>query len=491
MSEHRLGVQGSRDHERATTAIAAALALMSRSPERTSRALATALGKLSRSKQQKMVADWVHDYLEPGGPGAAYVTRLLRQLHPNVRKRFLAGFIANLFFRDPEVSERLKREHGINAPNLLAISPSMRCNLRCTGCYAGDYDRHDDLPTEVFDRLLSEAEAIGTRVFILIGGEPFMWPPLLDIVEAHRNSFFQIYTNGTMIDDDMAARIVELGNIAPAVSIEGSRERTDARRGPGVYDRVISAMERLRDHGAMFSFSATATRDNLEEIISDEFIDLMIEKGALYGWYFAYVPIGLNPDLEYMPTPEERDRLRRGVNSIRERKPILVADFWNDGSVTGGCLAAGRKYVHINNRGDVEPCVFAHFAVDNIRETSLVDALASDYFRDLRRLQPFGHNLLRPCPLIDHPGVIKRVVEKHGAYPTHEGAESLISTLQPGLHNYAVSLRDVYQPVWDKEYRWVDEWLSSDPEWQKRRSKGLDAEAELAQPARQSGSNES
>jgi hypothetical protein len=192
------------------------------------------------------------------------------------------------------------------------------------------------------------------------------------------------------------------------------------------------------------------------------------------------MPIGSRPDLDYMCTPQQRDRLRREVNRIRREKPILVADFMNDGPITGGCLGAGRKYVHINNRGDVEPCVFAHFAVDNLHDTSLLEALKSDFFLDLRSLQPFGRNLLRPCPLIDHPGVFRKAVERHGPYPTHPGAESLVTSLEPGLGDYARGLRDVYEPVWEEEYRWVDEWLSTDSEWQRRRRAGLDAEHEVA-----------
>lgn len=468
-----------------TSAIAAALSLLSRSPDRAGRALASVLGRMAKEPEQKLFAEWVHDYLAPGSPGAAFIRRLGKQTNPAVRKRFLTGFISGVFGTDLERYERMQREEGVTPPNAIAISPSMRCNLRCAGCYAGNYSRADDLPDAVVERIVSEAEEMGAWFFIMLGGEPFMWPGLLDLVERHRSSIFQVYTNGTLIDDAVVNRIARLGNIAPAISIEGGRERTDARRGRGTYDRVINTMERLRDHGVLFSFSATATRENIDEITSDEFVDLMIEKGALYGWYFAYMPIGLNPDLAFMPTPEERDRLRRGVIRIRKEKPILVADFWNDGALTGGCLAAGREYLHINNEGDVEPCVFCHFAVDNIKESSLLDALKSPFFKDIRRLQPFGHNLLRPCPLIDHPGVMRRLVDKHGAYPTHEGAESLVTSLAPGLQKYAARLRDVYEPVWQEEYGWVATWLGNDPEYQRRGRRGKNAEAELNEETRE------
>lgn len=465
--------------ETAVRGLATGLGLLARSPDRGGRLLAGAMGRVARSPQQRMVADWVRDYLAPGTPGALYARRLAAGLHPNIRRGFVAEFLGHLFFRDPAISDRLKEQAGINAPMLLALSPSMRCNLRCRGCYAGNYGRKDDLSEEVVERVICEAEEIGTRVFIVIGGEPFMWPPLLDVIERHPSSAFMVYTNGTLIDDDTADRILKLGNVGPAISIEGGRERTDARRGAGTYDRVIETMERLRDRRVFFCYSATGTRDNLDEILSDEFVDLMIEKGALFGWYFAYMPVGMDPDLHYMPTPEERDRLRRGVNRIRQQKPILVADFWGDGALTGGCLAAGRRYVHINSHGDVEPCVFAHFAVDNIRDVSLVQALSSPFFKDIRRLQPFGHNLLRPCPLIDHPGVMRRMVDRHGAYPTHEGAESLTEELHEGISRYSRELREVYAPVWQEEYGWVEAWLERDEEWQRRRRRGLDAEAEL------------
>ncbi len=479
MDESGTVVRKARAGTPTVTAIAAALRLLSLSPDRAGRSLAAALSRRAQDPAQRMFADWVHDYLAPGSPGAAYIGRLSRQVNPNVRKYALAGMIAGLFQNNRERRDQIFKEHGLLPPGLLALSPSMRCNLRCAGCYAGNYDRKDDLPEDVVERVITEAEELGVWFFVLIGGEPFMWPSLLDVAERHRGSVFQVFTNGTLIDDAVADRLARLGNVAPAVSIEGGRGPTDARRGPGTFDQAIAAMERLRDRGVMFSFSATATRSNLDEIVSDEFADLMIEKGALYGWYFAYMPVGRDPDLSLMPTPEERDRLRRGVERLRKEKPILVADFWNDGALTGGCLAAGRKYLHINNEGDIEPCVFCHFAVDNIKDTTLLDALKSPFFADFRRLQPFGHNLLRPCPLIDHPGVTRRLVEKHGARPTHEGAESLVTSLAPGLQSYARGLRDVCGPVWEEEYGWVDTWLGGDAGYQRRRKAGGDAEFEL------------
>jgi MoaA/NifB/PqqE/SkfB family radical SAM enzyme len=462
-----------RDYERTASIISGALAVIG-SSDLAMRGLVAAVKRTAKSPQQQIIAEWLKKYTAPGNPGNTFFKNI-RHLHPNVRKRFVAGMMANFFMRDPEYTEALLKERGISSPTAILISPSMRCNLRCVGCYAAEYDFEEDLTEDDVESIITQGEEIGSRVYVILGGEPFVWRPLLDVVERHPQSVFMVFTNGTMINDRVADRIVELGNICPTISIEGSKETTDARRGPGTYDRVMAAMDRLRERGGMVAFSATATSQNLDEIISDEFADLMVQKGCFYGWYFLYMPVGRDPDLSLMPTPEQRDKLRRGIMHIRNTRPILVADFWGDGTLTGGCLSAGRKYIHINNKGDVEPCIFAHFATDNIKEKPLLDCLCSDFFKDFRRMQPFGKNLLRPCPIIDHPAVIKRVVERNNAYPTHEGAESLLNELQPGLHKYAAAVRDILNPVWQNEMPWAHAWLEADPEYQRRKRRGGDA----------------
>lgn len=463
-----------RDYERTASIISGALAVVG-SSDLAMRGLMLAVKRTVKTPQQQMTAEWLKNYTAPGRPGKQFFKNI-RHLHPNVRKRFVAGMMANFFMRDPEFTESLLTERGISSPTAILISPSMRCNLRCVGCYAAEYENEDDLTEEQVESIITQGEAIGSRVYVMLGGEPFVWRPLLDIIERHPQSVFMVFTNASMINDRVADRIVELGNICPTISIEGGREATDARRGAGTYDRVMAAMDRLRERHAMFAFSATATSQNLDEILSDEFTDLMVEKGAFYGWYFSYMPVGREPDLSLMPSPQQRDQLRRGVMRIRNSKPLLVADFWGDGTLTGGCLSGGRRYIHINNKGDVEPCIFAHFATDNIKEKPLIDCLCSDFFKDLRRMQPFGKNLLRPCPLIDHPAVMKKVVERNHAYATHDGAETLINELQPGLHKYAAGVRDILNPVWQNEMEWAHRWLESDQEYVRREQKGGDAD---------------
>jgi MoaA/NifB/PqqE/SkfB family radical SAM enzyme len=462
-----------RDYERTASIISAALALVG-SSDLAMRGLAAAVKRTAKTPQQNMTAEFVKNYTAPGNPGNT-LFRNIRHLHPNVRKRYVAGLLANFFLRDPEFNDSLLKEHGINSPTTILISPTMRCNLRCVGCYAANYDNEEDLTEDEVESIVDQGEAIGTRVYIILGGEPFVWRSLLDVAERHPQSIFMPFTNATMINDRVADRIVELGNVCPTISIEGTRESTDARRGAGTYDRIMAAMDRLRERKGIFAYSCTATSQNIDEITSDEFASLLVEKGAFYGWYFLYMPVGRDPDLSLMPSAEQRDQLHQGVVRMRSTHPLLAADFWGDGPLTGGCLSGGRKYIHINNKGDVEPCIFAHFAVDNIKEKSLIEVLGSDFFRDLRNMAPYGKNLLRPCPIIDHPSVLMTAVERNHAYPTHEGAETLFTDLHPGLNDYAAAVGEILDPIWEQQ-TWIHRWLESDPDYQRRLSRGGDAD---------------
>lgn len=232
---------------------------------------------------------------------------------------------------------------------------------------------------------------------------------------------FLAFTNGTLIDDEFIKEVKRVGNLAFAVSIDGFEETTDARRGNKVYQRVMTAMEKMRDAGIIFGFSTTYMRGNIDEVSSDEFVDLMIEKGCIFGWYFTYVPVGRDADPTMMATPTERAKMYKRINEIRNTKPIFVLDFWNDGEYAYGCIAGGRRYLHINANGDVEPCAFVHYATCNIKDTSLLDALKSPLMMEYRRHQPFNENMLRPCPLIDNPEALQHMVHASGAHSTQMG----------------------------------------------------------------------
>jgi MoaA/NifB/PqqE/SkfB family radical SAM enzyme len=204
-------------------------------------------------------------------------------------------------------------------------------------------------------------------------------------------------------------------------------------------------------------FSVDVTRENADTVTSDEFIDLMIEKGAYIGWYFLSMPIGKCPGIDFMPTPEQRNKLRQRRDYIRENKPLFIIDFWNDAPFVGGCIA-GRQYIHINSQGDVEPCIFVHFATHNIKNCSLREALKSPFFKAIRERQPFNDNLFLPCMLIDNPEVFREVHAQICPYPTHEGAETIVTdkNLESELDKYSKSVKEIYEKVWEEDDRFKE-----------------------------------
>jgi MoaA/NifB/PqqE/SkfB family radical SAM enzyme len=294
---------------------------------------------------------------------------------------------------------------------------------------------------------VDEGNDMGVYLFTLLGGEPFMWDELLDFARENKDAYFQVFTNGTLLDHDTIDELARIGNIAPMLSLEGSPELTDRRRGEGVHDQVMDIMDHLGEAGVLFGYSCTVTRDTWRAIVSDEFVDPLVAKGALLAWHFLYMPVGRDPDVSMMLTPEERNDFRVEIQRVRASKPLFPVDFWGDAPYVNGCIA-GRHYVHINSAGWVEPCIFTHFATDNICDVSLLEAFNSDFFREIRRRQPFNHNLLMPCMWIDNPTQGREIVAATGAQPTHTGGDVMITDLQDELDEYARRVDRLYSPIW-------------------------------------------
>ncbi len=376
--------------------------------------------------------------------------RAIHRCSKNCFHKFTENLLVNEFITAVPKREAFKSRYGFHPPFFLVISPTMRCNLKCFGCYAGDYSKEEELSPPLIHRLLQEAKEMGIYFITISGGEPFLKDDLLDIFARHGDVYFQVYTNGTLIDEGVARALSQMGNVLPALSVEGWESATDARRGPGSFKKILSAMERLRRAGVLFGFSATATRQNNELISSDEFVKFWIDQGCFIGWYFNYLPIGKNPDLALMPTPEQRIYRRKRLIEMRHQFQMILADFWNDGPLVGACIA-GDRYVHITANGSVEPCVFVHFARDNIKEKSLAEILDSQFFHSIRQRQPYSVNYYRPCMVIDHPHILREVVSQSGAHPTHPGAEGILTQFAGDLDRYALAYGKLADDLWSEQ----------------------------------------
>lgn len=364
--------------------------------------------------------------------------RLMTETNPVVRERTAVNFFINGGLLGVPRQRESAKKLGVGVPWAVLMDPTERCNLRCKGCWAGDYQLRQDLSLETMDRICREGEELGINFYVISGGEPMVRKDdLLELAARHPDQMFHIFTNGTLITREFAQRAAERGNIVFALSLEGLEEATDNRRGRGVFQKIMKAMDILRSEGLIFGFSATYTRTNTEEVASDAFIDLMVSKGCSFGWYFTYIPIGRDVDLEFMATPAQRAYMFDRIKYFRTTKPIFPVDFWNDGEASLGCIAGGRRYFHVNAAGDVEPCAFVHYSTCKIQEVSLAEALQNPLFKAYQQRQPFSDNLRRPCPLIDHPEAMRAMVKESGAHGTQLTANESVDEFADKMASYA------------------------------------------------------
>ena len=318
-------------------------------------------------------------------------------------------------------STRMKaiEENDCNVPWGILMDPTAACNMKCKGCWAAEYGKNCQLSYEDLARIIREAKELGTYMFLYTGGEPTLRrKDLMRLCRENPDCLFMSFTNGTLIDDGFADEIGEVGNFVPAFSIEGYEDENDFRRGEGAFKRTTDAMKRLKDRGIPFGASLCYTSQNTDVLSSDEYIDWLIDQGVLFAWFFTYMPTGNGAVTDLMVSPEQRALMYKKMHEWRHTKPIFALDFWNDGEYVQGCIAGGRHYFHINANGDCEPCAFVHYSNVNIKECSVLDALKSPLFMAYKRNQPFSNNMLRPCPVLDNPGAISKMVKETGAYST-------------------------------------------------------------------------
>ena len=383
----------------------------------------------------------------------------------------------DLFLKQGEnrnIAEEFRVETGSNAPTFMVISPGKACNLQCTGCYANaGIMTNEKLSWETFDRIITEAKTLwGVRFFVISGGEPMAYrsegKDLLDMAEKHNDCFFMMYTNGTLIDEKATERLAKIGNLSPAFSLEGWRERTDTRRGKGVFDKVLAGMERLRKAGVPYGMSLTATCENAEEILSDEFMDYFYkEQGVIYSWIFHYMPIGRSVSLDLMPTPQQRLWMWHKSWELIREKSYFLADFWNHGTVCDGCLSAGSDtgggYFYIDWNGTVSPCVFMPYSPININDAyrdgkTLNDVWQEPFFASLRDWQKSyknsNGNWLMPCPIRDHHADLRKMIAVHHPEPSDESAQEALLDLDyaAGMDRYDRAYQTLSDVIWQVHY---------------------------------------
>ncbi len=381
-----------------------------------------------------------------------YINRILTEVDPHVLRTTALNLGFEAFFHGTKTIRKMRTIHQCNVPWLILMDPTSACNLHCTGCWAAEYGNRLNLTFEEMDSVISQGKELGIYFYMFTGGEPLVRKAdVLRLCEKHDDCAFLAYTNGTLVDEDFCLEMKRVGNLYLAISLEGFEAVNDLRRGGGVYGKVMRAMDLLKENGLIFGTSICYTSKNSETVTSDEFVELLVEKGCRYALYFHYMPVGNDAAMELLPTVKQRIYIKQRVRDIRNMttgKGIFTMDFQNDGEFVGGCIAGGRNYFHINANGDAEPCVFIHYSGANIKTHSLLEILKQPLFMAYRDNQPFNKNHLRPCPMLENPEILQRIVKESGAKSTDLQSPESVEHLCGKCREYAESWADTADAIW-------------------------------------------
>ena len=395
---------------------------------------------------------------DPDNKWVKYVNNLIDELDPYVIRQTALNLGYEAAFYGTKTIREMRKKYDCNIPWLILMDPTSACNLHCTGSWAAEYGNRLNLTYDDLDSVITQGKELGIYFYMYTGGEPLVRKDdIIKLCKKHNDCAFHAFTNGTLVDEAFCEQMKEVGNLSLSISLEGFEEVNDLRRGAGVYEKVLHAMDLLKASGQIFGTSICYTSKNIETVTSDEFLDMIIEKGCRFTWYFHYMPVGNDAAPELLPSPEQRTGVYEKIRHYRATKPLFAMDFQNDAEYVGGCIAGGYRYLHINANGDIDPCVFIHYSDSNIREKTLLEALRSPMMMAYHRNQPFNDNMLRPCPMLENPQKLREMVSTAGAHSTDlqspESAEHLCSKCD----HYAEHWKPVADKLWEENRRKYNE----------------------------------
>jgi MoaA/NifB/PqqE/SkfB family radical SAM enzyme len=346
----------------------------------------------------------------------ALVYRTLRSADFRCVRKFAWNFGVKGLLSVEKFKRRIKR--GEYFPPFLYLSIINSCNLRCQGCWVDVAGERTQIDLATLNRTINDAKAHGNSFFGILGGEPFMHPEVLDLLAAHPDCYFQVFTNGQFITDKVAARLKELGNATPLISIEGREVTSDERRGnKDVLNRTLRGLDACLKAGLLTGVATSVCQTNIDELLTESWLRELIQRGVHYVWYHTYRPVGpkMNPALALRP--DQLVRVRKFVVEMRAKMPIAIIDAYYDGEGRALCPMSTGISHHVSPAGDIEPCPIIQFATENIRDPRGVFETMRDstFLRDFRQLSA-RHT--RGCVVLERPDLVKELVVKHGARDT-------------------------------------------------------------------------
>lgn len=380
-------------------------------------------------------------------------SNILNDTDRNLVKSLLLSLGIHAGYYGTKAVRANRDKFNCNIPFIILFDPTSACNMKCKGCWAAEYGHSFQLSLDEMRSIVTQGKKLGTHFYMLTGGEPLIRKAdIVTLASENPECTFLIYTNATLVDKKLCDDIKRCGNITLALSVEGDEQSNDDRRGGGAYKTTMSAMELLKKEGILFGISVCYTRKNVSDVTSDEFLDKMIDAGVKYAFYFNYMPVGKGAQKELIPTPSQRKYMYFWLKKMRNGhtgKPLFVMDFQDDGEYVGGCIAGGRNYFHINSKGDMEPCVFIHYSDSNIRTDTLLEALNKPLFMAYRKGQPFNDNHLMPCPMLENPQILRKIISETGAKSTDFISQETVDELCSKCDDFSKEWAPVAEEIWN------------------------------------------
>lgn len=331
-----------------------------------------------------------------------YVNSIVDEIDPHVLKTTIVNLGYEAMFHGTKKIREMREVHKCNIPWIILMDPTSACNLHCTGCWAAEYGNKLNLSLDEMDFVIRQGKELGVYFYMLTGGEPLVRKKdVIELCRKHNDCVILAYTNGTLVDEELCKQMQEVGNLYLAISLEEKPEVNDLRRGEGVYGKVMHAMELLKAHGLVFGTSICYTSQNIESVTSDEFIQMIIEKGCRYSFYFHYMPVGNDAAVDLLPSSEQRTYMYHRVREIRNMKK---------------------------------------------RPEILKQPLCMVYHNN----QPFNENHLRPCPMLENPKILQRLVRESGAHSTDLQSPESAEHLCGKCKEYAANWAETAEELWKK-----------------------------------------
>jgi len=311
------------------------------------------------------------------------------------------------------------KKENLLVPMGIGISPTFRCNLSCRGCYARFHPKDDEMPFPVIQRVIRSAVNEGVFLFVVTGGEPYLRPEMMKLYEEYCSTLFWTVTNGTLIDETLARRIARCGNVFPVVSIEGGERETDRRRGEGVYRKVTGCMELLHAAGVHFGFSSVLTADTIDLLGSRDFVSSMVDRGCTLGVFNEFIPLSPD-DKDDLPGEQQKKQFRERLSELRKRERIILIHLpYDEYDEDGRCMAVAGGGLHINALGWVEPCPFAHYARENVKDLSFREVLESPFLEAIRAHPTVLQHGEVGCSLVNNRATFEKIAMSGGAKSTN------------------------------------------------------------------------